>query len=211
MTPKFQNRLAGMIVLVCLGAIILPDLFDGEKQRYQDQGNFAAIPLHAPLQNKHKPVEPIKAPVQLDEKPLLRQPVENRVDLAQKNRRPQPEKTTIAKTNTSAKTSNSANVVPKVSEPAPADPVKSGFNDSAWMIRLGVFSQQDNATRLAKTLRSQGYPASTRPWPVSSGKTLVLVQVGPDTSEQKMRAMLQEIHSNNKGLQGQVMRFDPLK
>ncbi|MGL5290986.1 MAG: SPOR domain-containing protein [Vibrionaceae bacterium] len=210
MTPKFQNRLAGMIVLVCLGAIILPDLFDGEKQRYQD--NFAAIPLHASLQNERKPVEPIKMPVQLDEKPLLRLPVENRADLAQKSSVPKAEKSTIAKVNTAPKTNNAASAAPaKVSEPAQVEPVKSGFKDSAWMIRLGVFSQQDNATRLAKTLRSQGYPASTRPWPVSSGKTLVLVQVGPDTSEQKMRAMLQEIHSNNKGLQGQVMRFDPLK
>ncbi|MGL4826120.1 MAG: SPOR domain-containing protein [Vibrionaceae bacterium] len=210
MTPKFQNRLAGMIVLVCLGTIILPDLFDGEKQRYQN--NFAAIPLRTPLKNERKQVEPIKMPVQLDEQPLLRPAVENHADLAQKKALSQAEKSVIAKANAAPKNNSAANLASaKASQTAQVEPAKPGFNDSAWMIRLGVFSQQDNAARLANTLRSQGYPASTRPWPVSSGKTLVLVQVGPGTSEQKMRAMLQEIHSNNKGLQGQVLRFDPLK
>ncbi|MFA1644926.1 MAG: cell division protein DedD, partial [Enterobacteriaceae bacterium] len=43
MASKFQNRLAGTIVLVALGVIILPGLLDGQKKHYQDE--FAAIPL----------------------------------------------------------------------------------------------------------------------------------------------------------------------
>ena len=43
MASKFQNRLAGTIVLVALGVSILPGLLDGQKKHYQDE--FAAIPL----------------------------------------------------------------------------------------------------------------------------------------------------------------------
>ena len=43
MASKFQSRLVGTILLVALGVIFLPDLFDGKKQHYQEQ--FASIPL----------------------------------------------------------------------------------------------------------------------------------------------------------------------
>lgn len=43
MASRFQNRLVGTIILVALGAIILPGLLNGKKKHYQDE--FAAIPL----------------------------------------------------------------------------------------------------------------------------------------------------------------------
>lgn len=43
MASKFQNRMAGTIILVALGVIILPGLLDGKKKHYQEE--FAAIPL----------------------------------------------------------------------------------------------------------------------------------------------------------------------
>ncbi|WP_299013479.1 SPOR domain-containing protein [uncultured Photobacterium sp.] len=43
MASKFQSRLVGTIILVAIGVIFLPDLFDGKKQHYQEQ--FASIPL----------------------------------------------------------------------------------------------------------------------------------------------------------------------
>ncbi|SLM62322.1 MULTISPECIES: cell division protein DedD [Dickeya] len=43
MASKFQNRLAGTVVLVALGVIVLPGLLDGKKKHYEDE--FAAIPL----------------------------------------------------------------------------------------------------------------------------------------------------------------------
>ncbi|WP_145562441.1 cell division protein DedD [Yersinia canariae] len=43
MASKFQNRLAGTIILVALGVIVLPGLLDGKKKHYEDE--FAAIPL----------------------------------------------------------------------------------------------------------------------------------------------------------------------
>ncbi|MGV3346033.1 cell division protein DedD [Enterobacteriaceae bacterium LUAb1] len=43
MASKFQNRLAGTVILVALGIIILPGLLDGQKKHYKEE--FAAIPL----------------------------------------------------------------------------------------------------------------------------------------------------------------------
>ncbi|MCE1695340.1 cell division protein DedD, partial [Enterobacter hormaechei] len=43
MASKFQNRLVGTLVLVALGVIVLPMIFDGDKKYNEEQ--FAAIPL----------------------------------------------------------------------------------------------------------------------------------------------------------------------
>ena len=43
MATQFQHRLVGTLVLVSLGVIFLPDVFDGEKAHYQE--NYEAIPL----------------------------------------------------------------------------------------------------------------------------------------------------------------------
>lgn len=43
MASKFQNRLAGTIILVSVCVIFLPGLLDGKKKHYQER--FAAIPL----------------------------------------------------------------------------------------------------------------------------------------------------------------------
>ena len=43
MASKFQNRLAGAIVLVAVGVIVLPALLDGDKK--YNENEFAAIPI----------------------------------------------------------------------------------------------------------------------------------------------------------------------
>lgn len=62
MASKFQNRLAGTIVLFAIGVIVLPSLLDGEKKKYQE--DFAAIPLVPklgdPIDNRSlQPIEPL--------------------------------------------------------------------------------------------------------------------------------------------------------
>lgn len=62
MASKFQNRLAGTIVLVAVSVIVLPNLLDGQKKKYQE--DFAAIPL-VPKLSDHldksalQPIEPL--------------------------------------------------------------------------------------------------------------------------------------------------------
>jgi len=40
---KFQNRLIGTVILVSVGVVVLPDIFDGQKEHYKEE--FASIPL----------------------------------------------------------------------------------------------------------------------------------------------------------------------
>ncbi|PHM46130.1 protein dedD [Xenorhabdus mauleonii] len=47
MASKFQNRLVGTIVLVAVGVIVLPIIFDGDKKYNENQ--FASIPLVSKL------------------------------------------------------------------------------------------------------------------------------------------------------------------
>lgn len=62
MASKFQNRLAGTIVLVAVIVIALPSLLDGQKKKYQQ--DFAAIPLVPKLsdtldKSALQPIEPL--------------------------------------------------------------------------------------------------------------------------------------------------------
>lgn len=50
---------------------------------------------------------------------------------------------------------------------------------SGWGVQLGSFGQQDNAERLARELKSQGFAAFVSPQ-THSGKTLYRVRVGPE-------------------------------
>ncbi|MBP9643442.1 cell division protein DedD [Budvicia aquatica] len=43
MASQFQNRLIGAVVIVAVGVIVLPSLFDGKKKHYEEE--FASIPL----------------------------------------------------------------------------------------------------------------------------------------------------------------------
>lgn len=169
MASQFQNRLVGTLVLVSLGVIFLPDLFDGEKAHYQE--NFQAIPL----QEEFDPellTSGLKRPKEIDS---YRPP---RID---------------------ANTSSDAG-----SEIA----LKEGYQDSAWVIRLGSFRNIENAKSLVATLRSKGYPAQLMPRYIKEGE-LARVEIGPDLSKQKLEAMTADIESLT-GLKGQLLRFNPL-
>lgn len=79
MATQFQNRLVGTLVLVSLGVIFLPDVFDGKKNHYQE--NFQAIPLQEKIPDKDiassiKQPEPVrqKLPiVNVDEEQSLKE------------------------------------------------------------------------------------------------------------------------------------------
>ncbi|WP_029687431.1 cell division protein DedD [Tatumella saanichensis] len=63
MASKFQNRMAGTIILVAIGVIILPGLLDGKKKHYKEE--FAAIPLVPKPGDQQEPdlVPPVTQPL----------------------------------------------------------------------------------------------------------------------------------------------------
>ncbi len=71
MASKFQSRLVGTIILVAIGIIVLPDVFDGKKQRFQEE--FASIPIKPDIVNGEgniSIVEPIEFSVELPSEPV---------------------------------------------------------------------------------------------------------------------------------------------
>ncbi|KXF81357.1 SPOR domain-containing protein [Enterovibrio coralii] len=178
MATQFQNRLVGTLILVSLGIIFIPDVFDGKKAHYQE--NFEAIPLHEEFDESV-----LNAPVELPEETesfMPQDPVMVTVD-----------------------TDNA-----DVAQPQAVDDTQpqEGYQDSAWIIRLGTFRNLENAKNLVATLRSKGYRAQLLPRGVKEGE-LARVEVGPDVSKDKLASMTADLESLT-GLKGQLLRFNPL-
>ncbi|MDO6499554.1 SPOR domain-containing protein [Photobacterium sanguinicancri] len=193
MASKFQSRLVGTILLVALGVIFLPDLFDGKKQHYQEQ--FASIPLQ-PEFEADEGYETIPEPefVEVD---LPDEPVTVVID----------EKQEMSTASTSA-SKPEVNVAPVKIEKPTVTPVKEGYKESGWVIQLGVFGNFDNANKLVAKLRKSGYQAHVFPKQPKKGDYARVV-VGPNVSKAALSAELKELEKIT-GLKGQLLRFNPL-
>ncbi|WP_407331015.1 SPOR domain-containing protein [Enterovibrio sp. 27052020O] len=193
MATQFQNRLVGTLILVSLGVIFLPDVFDGEKAHYQE--SYQAIPLREDVDETLLQT-PIEAPEDVDTFLPQDEPVSvtigGSVDDGDADHRIGDDVTAEGR-------------MPVTSDNA--DP-KVGYEDSAWIIRLGTFRNIDNAKNLVTTLRSKGYPAQLMPRDVKEGE-LARVEIGPDVSKDKLAAMTADLESLT-GLKGQLLRFNPL-
>ncbi|MGR5143818.1 SPOR domain-containing protein [Photobacterium sp. DNB23_23_1] len=190
MASKFQSRLVGTIILVAIGVIFLPDLFDGKKQHYQEQ--FASIPLQ-PETTAEVEYETIPAP-EFAEVDLPPEPVTVVID------EPKSEEVT-------AEAIEAVNQPLKV-EPQPVTEPQVGNQDTAWVVQLGVFRNFDNANQLVERLRKAGYQAHVFPKQPQQG-ALARVVVGPDVSKQKLSADIKKLEELT-GLKGRLVRFNPL-
>lgn len=194
MASKFQSRLVGTIILVAIGVIFLPDLFDGKKQHYQEQ--FASIPLQ-PETTDEIEYETIPAP-EFAEVDLPPEPVTVVADESQQE---------TAAVEVTAEAIEAANQLLKV-EPQPVTEPKLGNQDSAWVVQLGVFRNFDNANQLVERLRKAGYQAHVFPKQPQQGD-LARVVVGPDVSKQKLSGDIKKLEELT-GLKGRLVRFNPL-
>ncbi|WOT03996.1 SPOR domain-containing protein [Shewanella youngdeokensis] len=196
MSSHFQNRLVGVIVIVALGVIFLPDILDGKKQQQEEQ--FAEIPLRPVVKDAALPQQAIDT-VALNEtsqKPAVAddsweiQPAVNDTKTAVV------EAKTEAKTKTETKTVKAAKKV--VTSKA-----------SAWTIQLGSFKSAENVQVLVKRLRSKGFTAYTIPTKPIDGQ-LTKVFVGPNISKDKLAAMQSEVHKLTK-LKGRIVAYNPVE
>lgn len=185
MASKFQSRLIGTIILVAIGVIFLPDLFDGKKQHYQEQ--FASIPLQPEVADEV-------------EYETIPEPEFAEVDLP-------PEPVTVVIDNDASDDTAQAEQPVKV-EPQPVAPPKAGNQDSGWVVQLGVFRNFDNAHQLVDRLRKAGYQAHVFPKQPKQGD-LARVVVGPDVSKATLSTELKELEKLT-GLKGRLVRFNPL-
>lgn len=207
MASKYQSRLVGMIILVSIAVIVLPDVLDGKKQHYKD--DFAAIPLKPRLETTIS--TPLQEPIE-DETQLPPSPVEGTV---QQNSSTTVEVSKQPQANTSSskikQTETDVAVVQKEEEKndkveVTANEVseKNNYQDNAWIIQLMALKNKDNAQKLVEDLRKRNYQAH-----VKQENDFSRVIIGPDVSKAKLEKQLIELEKIT-GAKGQLLKFSPL-
>lgn len=207
MASKFQSRLIGTVILVAIGVIVLPDVFDGQKEHYKEE--FAAIPIKPTDEVNQTAIDKeVKNPVELDVA-LPDEPVKT---VTVENSESKPEKQVTTKTNN---LKPEIQAVPQAVEPklneakqvaAKPEPVreKNQYSDSAWIIQLVALSNKDNAQKLVDDLQKRGFQAHLK----QDGK-LSRVIIGPDVSKEKMEQQIDKLQEITR-LKGQLQTFKPL-
>ncbi|RTR34233.1 SPOR domain-containing protein [Shewanella atlantica] len=197
MSSHFQNRLVGIIVLVALGVIFLPDILDGKKEHQVEQ--FSEIPLRPEVEAASLPDEALVA-LDLSEKEkgfessgVESTPAESVTAGADKQMDKPAESKPVAKAE------------PKVVTKTESKPVVKP--SSAYTLQLGSFNNAANVKGLVKQLRGKGFNAYTLPASPIDGK-LTKVFVGPEVSKSKLQSLQSGIEKLTK-LKGRIVDYDP--
>jgi len=187
MDTRLKHRIVGSLVLLALAVIFLPELLDGQKAYRQP--DFAPMP-EGPQVTSQAPevvfLEPEVEPV--SPQPAVEQAQPDTTDLVAE--------------------AKSAESEPIDEDPDAGDTRLPQYEKNAWVIRLGVFGNQENVIKLVTQLRKQGYPTFTKPAKPVAGE-ITRVYVGPDLSEAKLRKLLPELKEKTN-LQGKIYPYNPL-
>ncbi|MCL1050788.1 SPOR domain-containing protein [Shewanella abyssi] len=200
MSSHFQNRLVGVIVIVALGVIFLPDVLDGKKQRQEEQ--FAEIPLRPEVEDAALPPQSIETlEISSEESAPSNGDDSWKIEPAK-----QQEQTTA---NVEPKANVNKAMVKVESTLDTSSNKKVVSNAKAWTIQLGSFNNAANVRALVKRLRSKGFSAYTLPTKPVDGQ-LTKVFVGPNIAKDKLVAMQSDIEKLTK-LQGRIVAYKPVE
>ena len=87
-----------------------------------------------------------------------------------------------------------------------AEPSKANqMGATAWVVQLGSFSSQDNATALNQKLRKAGYPAFVEPLKRQTGMAY-RVRVGPELLRSDAQKMKEKL-TREMQIEGMVIRY----
>lgn len=184
LSSQFQNRLVGVIVLVALGVIFLPDILDGKKQQQEEQ--FSEIPLRPAVE------------MNLDTSPEYKA-----IDLTD-----EAAQFSAAEPEVLSSDADKPSVTSIASKPKPAK-VEQSLTSSAYTLQLGSFKNAANVNALVKRLRSKGFRAYTLPQTPVDGE-LTKVFVGPDISKAKLQRLQKELDKLTE-LKSAVVSYNPVE
>ncbi len=88
-----------------------------------------------------------------------------------------------------------ANVAQQPDTPVPPvpKPVEKALSQSAWVVKVGSFSKEQNANALVSKLREAGFATFSRKIVNSQGQTMISVVVGPDLQKDKLETSLPKL------------------
>ncbi|QYJ84765.1 SPOR domain-containing protein [Shewanella mesophila] len=191
LSSQFQNRLVGVIVLVALGVIFLPDILDGKKQHQEEQ--FAEIPLRPSIDSSFDTSAEFET---IDLSNAESQFVSEEESGSNNDSISAPEQT-VKEVEASKTVDDADNAAVEAIVPS-----------SAYTLQLGSFKNAANVNALVKRLRSKGFRAYTLPKTPKDGE-LTKVFVGPDVSMSKLQKLQKEIDKLT-GLKSAVVSFNPV-
>ncbi|MBU9977144.1 cell division protein DedD [Proteus mirabilis] len=213
MASKFQNRLVGAVVLVAVGVIFLPTLFDGDKKYNEDQ--FASIPL-VPKPGDEQDIESI-APIEQTTTPST--PSEGASEAMISEAVTGVEQPQISAPEISeSQVAPSTPVVepPKVvnppveppTTPPPTVPETTAPKGEAWVVQLGVLTNKAKVEEIVAKMHISGYAVYTKSTKIQGNKPATLIFIGPNASKAELQAMLPRLKELT-GLQGEVRAYKP--
>jgi len=196
MTAGFKHRLLGATILILAGIIFLPDLLDGEKQVVKD--DFKVIPDRPEFKGVQQ-AEPfdqaafndasrIAATEQVDESAL-----DDALPDGQRNPDELPSETYAQVTVNGQPSAPGAAVVANAAGAANNESPSAAIAENAWVVRVGSFSNPQNANALVAKLRQQGYVTFTRNITNSNGQKLTSVLVGPELRKAHLEQQVEKL------------------
>ncbi|HHJ1206808.1 cell division protein DedD [Proteus mirabilis] len=212
MASKFQNRLVGAVVLVAVGVIFLPTLFDGDKKYNEDQ--FASIPL-VPKPGDEQDIESI-APIEQTTTPSTPSEGASEAMISEAvTGVEQPQVSTPEVSEPQVAPSTPVVEPPKVvnppvepsTTPPPAVSETTAPKGEAWVVQLGALKNAAKVEEIIAKMHLSGYPVYTVPARPVSGK-VTRIYIGPNASKAELQAMLPRLKELT-GLQGEVRAYKP--
>ncbi len=212
MASKFQNRLVGAVVLVAVGVIFLPTLFDGDKKYNEDQ--FASIPL-VPKPGDEQDIESI-APIEQTTTPSTPSEGASEAMISEAvTGVEQPQVSTPEVSEPQVAPSTPVVEPPKVvnppveppTTPPPAVPETTAPKGEAWVVQLGALKNAAKVEEIIAKMHLSGYPVYTVPARPVSGK-VTRIYIGPNASKAELQSMLPRLKELT-GLQGEVRAYKP--
>ncbi|HBC6623878.1 TPA: cell division protein DedD [Proteus mirabilis] len=212
MASKFQNRLVGAVVLVAVGVIFLPTLFDGDKKYNEDQ--FASIPL-VPKPGDEQDIESI-APIEQTTTPSTPSDGASEAMISEAvTGVEQPQVSTPEVSEPQVAPSTPVVEPPKVvnppveppTTPPPAVSETTAPKGEAWVVQLGALKNAAKVEEIIAKMHLSGYPVYTVPARPVSGK-VTRIYIGPNASKAELQAMLPRLKELT-GLQGEVRAYKP--
>lgn len=193
MEEKLKERLFGALVIVALGVIFVPMLFDKPVPAEVDPGK----PL--PTQPNWAPEDmAVVAPEQMQAKGPDQSVIFefDNTPAPHVALPPMPEMRTAAA------------VEPEPGPDTASETLSKTFSPKAWSVQLATFSDYQNAKRLENSLRKEGYPAySIQSY--NGEKVLTRVLVGPELEQAKAKQLVDAL-STRFELKGIVVPYDPV-
>lgn len=210
---KFQNRLAGAIVLVAVGVIVLPALLDGDKK--YNENEFAAIPI-IPKPGDEEDIEAI-APIvsttttassegaseaMLSE--AITQQQNEQVETRPSTTTPAPSVVEPVKTEPKPEPKVEPKPQPK---PEPKPEPKPQPQGKAFVVQVIALNNASKVEEIVAKLRLSGYQVYTVPAKPVNNK-LTRIYVGPEASRQRLEAALPELNKIT-GTKGIIQSYKP--